>query len=71
MGLLVLMSLASWTIWIQKTLHLGRVKRRTQIFQKTFWKGTDWQVLQENKLSTGKTPPDVCSPPLWRNGTSP
>ena len=48
MGLLVLMSLASWTIWIQKTLHLGRVKRRTQVFQKAFWKGTDWQVLQEN-----------------------
>jgi biopolymer transport protein TolQ len=45
MALLVLLSLASWTVIVRKLIALGRARRQTQQFEDEFWGGTSMQQL--------------------------
>ncbi|MEZ5659665.1 MAG: protein TolQ [Burkholderiaceae bacterium] len=57
MGILLLMSLASWTIIFRKFFGLAAAKRTTRAFENDFWKDRDlgslYQQVREGERSTG------------------
>jgi len=53
MGLLMLISLASWTSIFSKAMAISRTRRETEAFERTFWSGSDLKRLLETASSPG------------------
>jgi len=53
MGLLMLISLASWTSIFSKVLAIGRAKRDTEAFERRFWSGSDLHQLFQTASNPG------------------
>jgi len=53
MGLLMLISLASWTSIFSKAIAISRTRRETEAFERTFWSGSDLKRLLETASSPG------------------
>jgi biopolymer transport protein TolQ len=53
MGLLMLISLASWTSIFSKVLAIGRAKRDTEAFERRFWSGSDLHQLYQTASNPG------------------
>ena len=51
MLILVLISLASWTLIFSKTSEIGRVRKASVRFEETFWSGADLRALLEQVRS--------------------
>ncbi len=54
---LVLASIISWAIIIQKRSSLGRARRRSEKFESTFWSGADLAALYK-RVADGKGDPE-------------
>lgn len=48
LGILVIFSLASWTVIFQKWFQVTRARREANSFDRTFWGGADLNKLYEN-----------------------
>ena len=53
MGLLMLISLASWTSIFSKAIAISRARRETEAFERSFWSGSDLKRLLETASSPG------------------
>lgn len=57
MGLLLIISLASWTAIFSKVAAIGRARQETESFEKSFWSGADlaqlYQRASESPLRNG------------------
>jgi biopolymer transport protein TolQ len=47
MGLLVLLSIWSWTVAIDRMMHFGDVEKRAKEFERAFWSGQSIEELDE------------------------
>ncbi len=55
MLILLLASLASWTIIVIKWREIGRARQRTDDFEEKFWSGGDLEALYKEVKSRGET----------------
>ena len=53
MGLLMLISLASWTSIFSKAMAISRTRRDTESFERTFWSGSDLHNLYQAASNPG------------------
>jgi len=53
MGLLMMISLASWTSIFSKAMAISRTRRETEAFERTFWSGSDLHHLFQTASNPG------------------
>lgn len=54
MGILLLISVYSWTLILYKSFTLGRARRAANAFENQFWKGKDLNALYSQTVSSGR-----------------